>query len=131
MNRSSVIAVGLAAILCCQFHCIVHSAQGARLLGAAITAAERGQPLPINGETPRTENESGCICHGAVLTVIAVAPTVDLGHWHFALDLQSAGWPGWHPMGIAATPFADVHPPDAPARITGKILRAWIASLVI
>ncbi|HWC91037.1 MAG TPA: hypothetical protein VG433_15315 [Pirellulales bacterium] len=108
----------------------MHGAHGARLLGAALTAAECGQPLPINGETPRTENESGCICHGAVLTAAAAVPAVDWHCWCFDLDLQPAGWPASHPLAIAASPF-DSHPPDAPARITGKILRAWIASLVI
>jgi hypothetical protein len=131
MNRLSVIAVGLAAIICCHFHCVVHGAQGARMLGEALTAAECGQPVPLNGETPRTENESGCICRGAVLTAAAAAPTVDLDCWYFALDLQPVGWPAWHPLAIVTSAFAEFHPPDAPARITGRILRAWIASLVI
>ena len=128
MNRSTVITVGLAAIVCCHFHCVVHGASGARHLGEALTASERGQPLPINGETPRTEDESGCICHGAVLTAATVAPAIDL---ECCVDLQPPGWPAWNRMATVTATFVQLHPPDAPALITGRILRAWIASLVI
>lgn len=130
MRRASIIAVGLAGILSCHFHCVVHGATGARLLGAALTAAEQGEPVPVNGETPRTENESGCICKGAVLTGVAVVPALDLAGWHAELSLPLAPAAVSDPM-AALAPLLASHPPDAPARISGRILRAWIASLVI
>ncbi len=45
--------------------------------------AAAGQNIPMQGDLLHCPNESGCICRGAVLTVAAVAPALDLSAWDF------------------------------------------------
>ena len=128
MVRPFIVAVGLAAIVSCHFHCLAHHAAGAGQLVQALTVAH-GQPAPLSGDNPRCEDESSCICGGAVLTASAAPLTIDVTF------SQLVAMPV--PMLDVGAPFVLVVPAakfvacDDPFPISGRILRAWFASLTI
>lgn len=117
-----------ACVATTHFNCIAHSAQGAGALIEALRLASAGQDYPMQGDLLRCPNESGCICRGAVLTVVAVAPALDVSAWDFMCL----------PPAIVASvqdgPLADSAPPDTPCRLCvpkfGKMLRTLLGSLL-
>src|SRR6185437_2933575 len=117
-----------ACVATTHFNCIVHSAQGAGALIEALRLADAGQDYPMQGDLLRCLNESGCICRGAVLTVLAIAPALALSAWDFMC------LPSTTVASVLNKPLADMPPPDTPCRScapkSGKILRTLLSSFL-
>jgi hypothetical protein len=112
----------------CPLECFAHSAQGARILVESFRLAAAGLDIPLQGDLLRCPNESGCMCRGAVVTVIVAAPALDFSAWDF-LALP--------PLGNASVVDRAVPDPVPPndrfrtcAPKSGKILRTLLGSFL-
>lgn len=128
-RRPAIAATLIVAIVVAYGHCLAHGAQSVAFVASAVH--ERGQAAPLSPHDPACENESGCICRG----VVFVAPVdfdqvqrdaQQLGDLIALLDERT----------LAGELGTSVEFPrnwtvfDAPAPRSGRMLRAYISSLL-
>ncbi|HVX59752.1 MAG TPA: hypothetical protein VHC19_04095 [Pirellulales bacterium] len=132
MPRFRLLAVCMAlAVTFNHFHCVGTSALA---LGVAAELGQRARldaTAPADmGAIPECENETGCICQGAIFVS---APAVDV------LNLASCQWiiepcaelvtQSGQPDLVAA--FATLERENFARPISGRAMRAWLASFLI
>ncbi|HEX4129599.1 MAG TPA: hypothetical protein VHZ24_06120 [Pirellulales bacterium] len=127
MIRRLLPIVFIAAISFNHFHCVCYAAVAAAQMLAAIrlTVAE-GERLD-QGPVAPCNNESGCICKGAVLIAAVPFDVVDAAVWQAVPATHTLLQPS---PGMMLSSPADERCHDV-VPISGRILRAYLASLVI
>jgi hypothetical protein len=70
-GRFLIVTLIAAGALCCPFRCLSHSADSVAFFSKGAQQAEQVTPL----SPPAAQNESGCICRGAIN--IDASPTLD------------------------------------------------------
>jgi hypothetical protein len=95
-SRLPIVMLVALGVLCCPFNCLYHQAVSAEYflsestseLGENTLAASHGEP---NGAVqpiapPRQEDESGCICRGAIFVEPPSVVPLDLALWYPLLE---------------------------------------------
>jgi hypothetical protein len=129
--RSAVPAVIAVAVLVCHFNCLRETAHGAGVATDSAREAASGGDLPMESESsPRQQNESGCICRGAVLYApVNIAP-LDLSTWFAAIaspEPTAGSLLAFEPEPVGAITSAQIMAKPFSARK----LRALLASFLI
>lgn len=112
------------------FHCIGTSVEAAAAVIQEVRRAEIDGSSQDLGSMPKCENETGCICHGAIFIA---PPPYDL------LDLTTSQWfPEVQPCIVEALAPAPKYVSTAAlerrhfvAPISCRALRAWLGSFLI
>lgn len=119
-----VMLVALGA-LCCPFRCLRHSADSVAFFANTGQHSEQLTPL----SPPAQQNESGCICRGAILTDsgnLVVDQQAD--SQSFAIDFTVASL-SEAPLLQIGLPSADDLQGSPP--LSGRALRAQLSSFLI
>lgn len=115
----------VVAVLLTLVHCTIHAAES-----FAAQATESHAPDGPAEEAPvPCEQESGCLCRGAVLARAVELPhLLDAGEWTRDFACVAAPNPVLvtSVIGAASTKSGI----DGPPPISGKALRAWVSSLL-
>jgi hypothetical protein len=131
MSATRFIPVFFAALVVIKHcHCICTAAQGAGLETARAERVLAGNENVERTSSPRCENESSCICRGAILTAVVPHVALDLTTWTAAAfdDLVATVCT----KELADRPFDRlVDRPGGSRLISGRTLRAHLASYVI
>ena len=110
-------------------HCAWEWQAELHLLGVVAEHRAAGEPLPIGLPAPGCDDESGCICRGAIISHAASVDRITTSDWGWQIDFPSVVTGEW----IACEPAAGRNPDCqrfAPP-ISGRQLRALYASLLI
>lgn len=125
-----VIAVLFGAVVVFNhFHCVTYAAYEAAQSVARMADTHAGQEFIDKGPSPRCKNESSCICRGALLVVAAPQPTLDLTLVQ-AITPVDAFLDASMLAGDDVNFQADFEPHGRPIPISGRILRAHLASFL-
>jgi hypothetical protein len=120
----------LLAVTFNHFHCLGTTAQAAGVTARLIERVIReGAPRDF-GSIPRCENETGCICRGAIFIA---PPSIDSVH------TTACQWPAESHAELFATAdfamrganFASLDREHFAQPISGRALRAWLAVYLI
>lgn len=119
------------AVMFNHFHCVGTSALA---LGVAAELGQRARldaTVPADmGAIPECENETGCICQGAIFISAPAVDSVDLASCQWLVEPTAelvAKLDG--PSVVAA--FASVERQKFARPISGRAMRAWLASFLI
>jgi hypothetical protein len=79
--RVSISILTLAAVTACPFECLQTKATRVAYLAELRAQMMAGANLVLPPTPPRCQNETGCVCQGAVLIAVPYVDTVDLDRW--------------------------------------------------
>ncbi len=120
----------LLAVMFNHFHCLGTTAQAAGLTAQLIERVIReGAPRDL-GSIPKCENETGCICRGAIFIA---SPAIDSVH------MTACQWPAAFRAELFPTAdiamrganFASLGREHFVQLMSGRALRAWLAVFLI
>jgi hypothetical protein len=112
------------------FHCIGTSVEAASAVIEQVRRAEANGASQDLGSIPTCENETGCICQGAIFIAPAPYDLIDLNAHQWNAEIQPADFETSSPLETSVRRAALERRHIAP-RISGGALRAWLGSFLI
>jgi hypothetical protein len=110
------------------FHCIGTSVKAAAVVIEQVRRAEIDDAARDMGSIPKCENETGCICQGAIFIAPAPYDLIDLSACDWNADFEAVVLESPMPTCLKDAAIQRRHfaPP-----ISSRALRAWISSFLI
>ena len=110
-------------------HCLAHAGHQAAHAADVVHEREHTGPVPIHEDPPPCDNESGCICKGAVVVdYVDAAPLVlQLGDFVPAWDMLV----GFTLVCLEPVDWGYLDVARMPAPLSARILRAHLATYLI
>jgi hypothetical protein len=125
LRRSLTLGFAVS-LLTTHFHCVCCAAWGYQAMSVAQAQATAGQSIPVGNDPLESEDETGCICRGAVMICQVAAPAVDWSLWHFTALAPELGV--WASVLAEPATLAPIDSLRTRTPIAGRILRALISS---
>ena len=125
--RPTVAWAMVVSVLLTSIHCTLHAAESVVPAAQSLTSHTPDGPLR---EAPMPcEQESGCLCRGAILAKSVEPPCIfGAGDWIRKLAITSAPQFSIVTSAIVASAGTKLGI-DGPPSISGRALRAWVSSL--
>lgn len=112
------------------FHCIGTSVEAASAVIEQVRRAETNGASQDLGSIPKCENETGCICQGAVFIAPAPFDLIDLNACQWNAEVLPAAVETSSPLELCISRAALERRHFAPP-ISSRALRAWLGSFLI
>jgi len=112
------------------FHCIGTSVEAASAVIEQVRRAETNGASQDLGSIPKCENETGCICQGAIFIAPAPFDLIDLSACPWNAEIQPGAVEAPQRLELHVSRAARERRHIAPP-ISGGALRAWLGSFLI
>lgn len=118
------------AVTFTHFHCIVTSAKAAGVTARLIERVVYERAPRDLGSIPQCENETGCICRGAIFIAVPAVDLVDVTACQWLFEMTA---PGNESFGakLYEMDFAVFERQNFASPVSGRTLRALLGSFLI